>query len=116
MTAMDRTDTQSPVLHAADSLDLIRCTARARTTSRTSASRSRSAGFHGRLRLGQELAAVRRDRRGVAADDQRDLQRLGEETVWTPTGALEIRGATAHNLRDVDVDMRTARASTEPRH
>jgi hypothetical protein len=25
--------------------------------------------------------------------------------VRTPTGALEIRGATAHNLRDVDVDV-----------
>jgi excinuclease ABC A subunit len=28
-----------------------------------------------------------------------------KETVRTPTGALEIRGATAHNLRDVDVDI-----------
>jgi excinuclease UvrABC ATPase subunit len=28
-----------------------------------------------------------------------------EETVRTPTGTLEIRGATAHNLRDVDVDI-----------
>src|SRR5947209_15578066 len=27
-----------------------------------------------------------------------------KETVRTPTGRLEIRGATAHNLRDVDVD------------
>jgi excinuclease UvrABC ATPase subunit len=27
------------------------------------------------------------------------------ETVRTPTGTLEIRGATAHNLRDVDVDI-----------
>jgi excinuclease UvrABC ATPase subunit len=26
-------------------------------------------------------------------------------TVRTPTGALEIRGATAHNLQDVDVDI-----------
>jgi excinuclease UvrABC ATPase subunit len=25
--------------------------------------------------------------------------------VRTPTGALEIRGATAYNLRDVDVDI-----------
>ena len=33
-------------------------------------------GVHRRLRLGQELAGVRHDRRGVAADDQRDLQRL----------------------------------------
>src|ERR1700722_7365435 len=28
-----------------------------------------------------------------------------KETVRPPTGALEIRGATAHNLRDVDVDI-----------
>ena len=33
-------------------------------------------GVHRRLRLGQELARVRHDRRGVAAADQRDLQRL----------------------------------------
>ncbi|CAA9569878.1 MAG: Excinuclease ABC subunit A paralog of unknown function, partial [uncultured Thermomicrobiales bacterium] len=33
-------------------------------------------GLHRRLRLGQELAGVRHDRRGVAAADQRDLQRL----------------------------------------
>jgi excinuclease UvrABC ATPase subunit len=28
-----------------------------------------------------------------------------KETLRTPTGSLEIRGATAHNLRDVDVDI-----------
>jgi excinuclease UvrABC ATPase subunit len=28
-----------------------------------------------------------------------------KETVRTPAGRLEIRGATAHNLRDVDVDI-----------
>src|SRR5207302_839184 len=28
-----------------------------------------------------------------------------KETVRTPTSALEIRGATTHNLRDVDVDI-----------
>jgi excinuclease UvrABC ATPase subunit len=28
-----------------------------------------------------------------------------KEKVRTPTGTLEIRGATAHNLRDVDVDI-----------
>ncbi len=28
-----------------------------------------------------------------------------KETVRTPTGALEIRGASTHNLRDVDVDI-----------
>ncbi|MEV7678838.1 excinuclease ABC subunit UvrA [Streptomyces sp. NPDC088341] len=34
-------------------------------------------------------------------DDRASLKK----TVRTPTGALEIRGATAHNLRDVDVDI-----------
>ncbi|TDB95549.1 excinuclease ABC subunit UvrA [Micromonospora fluostatini] len=34
-------------------------------------------------------------------DDRATLK----EKVRTPTGALEIRGATAHNLRDVDVDI-----------
>ncbi|MCX5192478.1 excinuclease ABC subunit UvrA [Streptomyces sp. NBC_00249] len=28
-----------------------------------------------------------------------------KETVRTPSGALEVRGATTHNLRDVDVDI-----------
>jgi excinuclease UvrABC ATPase subunit len=34
-----------------------------------------------------------------------DDQAVLKETVRTPTGTLEIRGATAHNLRDVDVDI-----------
>jgi excinuclease UvrABC ATPase subunit len=34
-------------------------------------------------------------------DDRASLK----ETVRTPTGTLEIRGATANNLRDVDVDV-----------
>jgi excinuclease UvrABC ATPase subunit len=34
-------------------------------------------------------------------DDRATLK----ETVRSPTGALEIRGATTHNLRDVDVDI-----------
>ncbi|TFC45878.1 excinuclease ABC subunit UvrA [Cryobacterium sp. TMT2-10] len=38
---------------------------------------------------------------GRHLDDRATLK----ETVRTPTGALEIRGATAHNLRDVDVDV-----------
>jgi excinuclease UvrABC ATPase subunit len=38
---------------------------------------------------------------GRHLDDRATLK----ETVRTPTGALEIRGATAHNLRDVDVDI-----------
>ncbi len=38
---------------------------------------------------------------GRHLDDRATLK----QTVRTPTGALEIRGATAHNLRDVDVDI-----------
>jgi excinuclease UvrABC ATPase subunit len=38
---------------------------------------------------------------GRHLDDRAALK----ETVRTPSGALEIRGATEHNLRDVDVDI-----------
>ncbi|MGW4460935.1 ATP-binding cassette domain-containing protein [Micromonospora sp. NPDC004704] len=38
---------------------------------------------------------------GRHLDDRATLK----ETVRKPTGTLEIRGATAHNLRDVDVDL-----------
>ncbi|SCL26997.1 Excinuclease UvrABC ATPase subunit [Micromonospora nigra] len=38
---------------------------------------------------------------GRHLDDRATLK----EKVRTPTGTLEIRGATAHNLRDVDVDI-----------
>ncbi len=38
---------------------------------------------------------------GRHLDDEAALK----ETVRTPTGALEIRGATTNNLRDVDVDI-----------
>jgi excinuclease ABC A subunit len=38
---------------------------------------------------------------GRHLDDQAALK----ETVRTPTGTLEIRGATTHNLQDVDVDI-----------
>jgi excinuclease UvrABC ATPase subunit len=38
---------------------------------------------------------------GRHLDDRAALK----ETVRTPTATLEIRGATAHNLRDVDVDI-----------
>ncbi len=38
---------------------------------------------------------------GRHLDDRAGLK----QTVRTPTGTLEIRGATAHNLRDVDVDI-----------
>ena len=38
---------------------------------------------------------------GRHLDDRATLK----ETVRTPTGALEVRGASTHNLRDVDVDI-----------
>jgi excinuclease UvrABC ATPase subunit len=38
---------------------------------------------------------------GQHLDDRATLK----ETVRTPTGTLEVRGATTHNLRDVDVDI-----------
>ncbi|MFD3696930.1 ATP-binding cassette domain-containing protein [Streptomyces sp. NPDC058646] len=38
---------------------------------------------------------------GRHLDDQATLK----ETVRTPAGALEVRGAATHNLRDVDVDI-----------
>src|SRR5207248_11027799 len=38
---------------------------------------------------------------GRHLDDRAALK----ETVRTPTGTLEIRGATSHNLQDVDVDI-----------
>ena len=38
---------------------------------------------------------------GRHLDDRAALK----ETVRTPTGTLEVRGATAHNLQDVDVDI-----------
>src|SRR6187399_3327234 len=38
---------------------------------------------------------------GRHLDDRASLK----ETVRTPTGALQIRGASTHNLRDVDVDI-----------
>ncbi|MGH4014740.1 MAG: ATP-binding cassette domain-containing protein [Pseudonocardiaceae bacterium] len=38
---------------------------------------------------------------GRHLDDRAALK----ETVRTPTGTLEIRGATSHNLRDVDIDI-----------
>lgn len=49
---------------------------------------------------------------GLRASDTRTGRHLGytarlKETVRTPTGALEIRGARQNNLRDVDVDVPT---------
>ena len=56
-------------------------------------------GVHRRLRLGQELAGVRHDRRGVAAADQRDLQRL-RAGLHADAGAA--RGRRARGADDGD--------------
>ena len=47
---------------------------------------------------------------GLGVSDTITGRHLGDraglkDTVRTPTGTLEIRGATTHNLRDVDVDI-----------
>ncbi len=42
---------------------------------------------------------------GTTTGSHLDDRAVLNETVRTPTGALEIRGATTHNLRDVDVDI-----------
>src|ERR687897_1849170 len=42
---------------------------------------------------------------GTTTGRHLDDRAVLEETVRTPTGALEIRGASTHNLQDVDVDI-----------
>src|SRR5689334_1327407 len=42
---------------------------------------------------------------GTITGDHFDDRATLKETVRTPTGTLDIRGATANNLRDVDVDI-----------
>ena len=56
-------------------------------------------GVHRRLRLGQELAGVRHDRRRVAAADQRDLQRL-RAGLHADAGAARRRRARRADDRD----------------
>ena len=56
-------------------------------------------GVHRRLRLGQELAGVRHDRRGVPAADQRDLQRL-RAGLHADAGAARGRRARRADDRD----------------
>ena len=56
-------------------------------------------GVHRRLRLGQELAGVRHDRRGVAAADQRDVQRL-RAGLHADAGAARGRRARGADDRD----------------
>ena len=56
-------------------------------------------GVHRRLRLGQELAGVRHDRRRVAAADQRDLQRV-RAGLHADAGAARRRRARRADHRD----------------
>jgi excinuclease UvrABC ATPase subunit len=42
---------------------------------------------------------------GTSTGRHFDDRAAGKDTVRTPTGKLEIRGASAHNLQDVDVDI-----------
>ena len=63
----------------ADSHDLIRVTGARENNLKDvdrRAAEAQAHGVHRRLGLGQELAGVRHDRRGVATADQRDLQRV----------------------------------------
>ena len=88
--------------HVADSHDLIRVHGRAREQPQGRQRRDPEApadGVHRRLRLGQELAGVRHDRRGVAAADQRDLQRL-RAGLHADAGAARGRRARRADDRD----------------
>ena len=79
MSKAARTGTPSTAPHGADTHDLIRVHGRPREQPQGHQRRDPEApahGVHRGLRLGQELAGLRHDRRRVAADDQRDLQRL----------------------------------------
>ena len=70
-------------------------------------------GVHRRLRLGQELAGVRHDRRGVAAADQRDLQRL-RAGLHADAGAA--RGRRARRADDRDHRRPAADGRRRPLH
>ncbi len=79
MSKATKKDTRSPAMHAADSHDLIRVHGARENNLKDVSVETPEApadGVHRRLGLGQELAGVRHDRRGVAAADQRDLQRV----------------------------------------
>ncbi|CAA9305888.1 MAG: Excinuclease ABC subunit A paralog of unknown function, partial [uncultured Frankineae bacterium] len=63
-------------------------------------------GLHRHLRIGQELAGLRHDRRRVAADDQRDLQRLrpGLHADARAPGRRRARGAHHRDHRRPGAD------------
>ena len=102
MSKATTTGTSPPAVHDADRHDLIRVRGRAREQPQGRQRRDPEApadGVHRRLRLGQELAGVRHDRRGVAAADQRDLQRL-RAGLHADAGAARGRRAGGADDRD----------------
>ena len=74
--------------------------------------------FTGVSGLGQELAGVRHDRRGVAADDQRDLQRLraGLHADPGPTRGRPARGPDDGDHRRPGADGREPALHRRHRH
>ena len=75
-------------------------------------------GVHRRLRLGQELAGVRHHRRRVAADDQRDLQRVraGLHAEPGPPGGRPARGPDDGDHRRPGADGRQPPLHGRHRH
>ena len=108
-------DISAPGLPAADSHDLIRVHG-ARVNNLKDVSieipKRRLTVFTGVSGLGQELAGVRHDRRGVAAADQRDLQRLraGLHADAGPAGGRRARRADDRDHRRPAADGRATRA------
>ena len=121
MSTATRKDTQSPARHARRQP---RPDPRARRAREQPQGRQRrdpeapADGVHRRLRLGQELAGVRHDRRGVAADDQRDLQRLraGLHADAGPTRGRRARGADDRDHRRPGADGRQRPLHRRHRH
>ena len=75
-------------------------------------------GVHRRLRLGQELAGVRHHRRRVAADDQRDLQRVraGLHADAGAAGGRPARGPDDRDHRRPGADGRQPALHRRHRH
>jgi hypothetical protein len=100
-----RTESQSPALYVAESHDLIRVHgAREQPQGRQHRDPEAPAdGVHRRLRLGQEPAGIRHDRRGVAAADQGKprfpglLQSPLTDSNGRPPPYHALRAATGRN-------------------
>ena len=94
------TDARPPALHAADSHDLIRVHgARENNLKDVSVELPEAPAdrVHRGVGLGQELPGVRDDRRGVAADDQRDLQHVRPGLHADPVAPGRRRARRAHD-------------------